>query len=55
MKPFAVLLYEEHVAGKTADDLAREHDIPCERIEQRIRAARAYLQDREAELRIAIA
>ncbi len=46
MRPFAVQLYQQFRGGKTALELARETGIPLERIEQRIRAAEVYLQNR---------
>lgn len=46
MRPFAVQLYQQFRGGKTTLELARETGIPLERIEQRIRAAEAYLQNR---------
>ena len=35
-------LYEQYLAGKTAEQLAQENGIPVERIELRLRAATAF-------------
>ena len=42
--PFALQLLEEHLDGKTVEQLSREMGIPPERIEMRLRAATFYLQ-----------
>lgn len=39
MKPFALDLYERFLNGETVEELARELEIPIERIAHRIRAA----------------
>ena len=41
--PFALQLLEEHLDGKTVEQLSRELGIPSERIEIRLNAATAYL------------
>ena len=46
MRPFAIQLYQQFRGGKTALELATETGIPLERIEQRIRAAEIYLQNK---------
>jgi DNA-directed RNA polymerase specialized sigma24 family protein len=44
-EPFAVELYRRVLRGETAEDLSRELEIPLDRIEQRLRAAEAYLRE----------
>jgi DNA-directed RNA polymerase specialized sigma24 family protein len=41
--PFAVEVYRRYLSGKTIEELSRELGIPRERIEDRIRAAEAYV------------
>ena len=41
--PFALQLLEEHLDGKTVEQLSRELGIPSQRIEIRLNAATAYL------------
>ena len=41
--PFAVELYRRYLSGETIEELSRELGIPQERIEDRIRAAEAYV------------
>ena len=41
--PFAVEVYRRYFSGETIDELSRELGIPRERIEDRIRAAEAYV------------
>lgn len=42
LKPFAMELYEQYLAGKTAEQLAHENGISIERIKLRLRAASAF-------------
>lgn len=42
-EPFAVELYRRVLNGESAEDLCRELEIPLDRVEQRLRAAEAYL------------
>ncbi len=48
MKPFALVIYERYRDGSTIDELAREFQIPAERVRCRIRAAEAYLRRQSA-------
>ena len=41
--PFAVEIYRRYLNGETIEELSRELGIPRERIEDRIRAAEAYV------------
>ena len=41
--PFAVEVYRRYLSGETIEELSRELGIPQDRIEDRIRAAEAYL------------
>lgn len=41
--PFALELYRRYLNGETIEELSAELGIPRERIEDRIRAAEAYL------------
>jgi hypothetical protein len=41
--PFAVQIYRRYLSGETIEELSRELGIPRERIEDRIRAAEAYV------------
>jgi len=41
--PFAVEVYRRFLRGETVQELSRELGIPEERIEDRIRAAEAYI------------
>lgn len=43
-EPFAVELYRRVLDGESAEELSRELGIPLDRIEQRLRAAEAYLR-----------
>lgn len=44
--PFALEVYRRHLNGETVEELSRELEIPLERIEDRLRAAEAYLARR---------
>lgn len=44
--PFALEVYRRYLNGETVEDLSAELGIPLERIEDRIRAAEAYLARR---------
>ena len=44
VKAFAVQLLEEHLAGKTVEQLSQETGIPAERIQMRLEAAVEYLR-----------
>ena len=43
-QPFAVEIYWRFMQGETVEQLAEKLGIPAERIEQRIRAAAAYVE-----------
>jgi hypothetical protein len=43
MTPFAVYIYQRVQQGETCAQLSRRLGIPVERVEQRVRAAAAYL------------
>ena len=43
-EPFAVVIYRGYLDGKTVEQLSTDFGISIERIEQRLRAAAAYLQ-----------
>jgi len=42
-KPFAIQLLEEQQGGKSVEQISRDTGIPVERVEMRLKAARAYL------------
>lgn len=42
-KPFAIQLLEQHQNGKSVEELSRDTGIPVERIEMRLKAAKAHL------------
>jgi hypothetical protein len=44
--PFALELYRRYLNGETIEELSAELGIPRERIEDRIRAAEAYVARR---------
>jgi hypothetical protein len=44
LKPFALEIYRRYRAGETIEQLASDLGIPADRIEQRVRAAEAYLR-----------
>ena len=44
--PFALEVYRRYLNGETAEELSRGLEIPLERIENRLRAAEAYLTRR---------
>jgi hypothetical protein len=46
MTPFAIDLYDRFRKGESIEQLASELRIPVERIEQRIRAAARYFEQR---------
>jgi len=46
--PFALEVYRRYLNGESVEGLSRELGIPVERIEDRIRAAEAYLARRKA-------
>ncbi len=41
--PFALELYRRYLGGETIEELSTELGIPRERIEDRLRAAEAYV------------
>ncbi len=43
LKPFAVVLLEEHRKGKSVEELSHETGIPTERIEMRLKVAVEFL------------
>jgi DNA-directed RNA polymerase sigma subunit (sigma70/sigma32) len=45
-EPLAVLIYRRYLDGKTVEQLSADFGISRERIEQRLRAAAAYLARR---------
>ena len=47
-EPFAVLIYRKYLDGLTLEQLSADFGIHVDRIEQRLRAAAAYLQRRLA-------
>ncbi len=47
IEPFAVQLYRRHIKGESVQQLALELGISPERIQQRIRAAAAFLRTRK--------
>jgi DNA-directed RNA polymerase specialized sigma24 family protein len=42
-KPFALEIYRRYLNGETPEQLSESLGIPLERIEQRLRAAEAYV------------
>ncbi|HEY1207534.1 MAG: hypothetical protein ABSH46_05260 [Bryobacteraceae bacterium] len=44
--PFALEVYRRYLNGETVEELSAELGIPAERIEDRIRAAEAYVARR---------
>ncbi len=46
LTPFALEIYRRYQNGETVEELSTELGIPVERIEDRIRAAEAYIARR---------
>ena len=46
MRPFAMEIYDRHLRGDTVEAIAAEMRIPRDRVEQRLRAAEAWIERR---------
>jgi DNA-directed RNA polymerase specialized sigma24 family protein len=47
LEPLAMEIYRRYLNGETVEELSLDLGIPTERIEQRLRAAAAYLERHE--------
>ncbi len=50
LEPFALEIYRRHMEGESVEQLSAALGIPADRVEQRIRAAAAYVFSRSRSL-----